>query len=110
LDHDLAITINVAIVCTTLLTALFMFRRSVERVARQRHTVFMLLLPFGITWMFAGGEHSSEIEEVVKVALLQRSRKAHNSNPANGAPPAKLENRRTRVAEPKQPPSHSDHT
>jgi hypothetical protein len=90
LAHDLVITLNVAIVCSTLLIALFMTRRSIDRVSRQKHSVFMLMLPFGITWMIAGGDNSAEIEEVVKVALLRRTR---NSGPKGGARPPALEQR-----------------
>jgi hypothetical protein len=68
-SHDLVLTLNVALVCGTLLTALQMFRRSIDRVARQKHSVFMLVLPFGITWMFAGGEKAADIEQLVKQAL-----------------------------------------
>jgi N-glycosylase/DNA lyase len=72
--QDLPLTLDVIIVCSTLLAALHMFKRSIERVARQKHSVFMLLLPFGITWMFAGGDRADEIEQLVKQALLKRSK------------------------------------
>jgi hypothetical protein len=74
MPHDLVLTLNVALVCATLLAALHMFRRSIDRVAKQRHSVFMLLLPFGITWMFAGGEKAAELEQIVKQALLKRGK------------------------------------
>jgi hypothetical protein len=72
--ENLALTLDVALVCCTLLAALHMFKHSIERVAKQKHSVFMLLLPFGITWMFAGGDRADEVEQLVKQALLKRNR------------------------------------
>ena len=54
--NEYVVTLNVAIICLTLLAALYLLRRTIDRVSKQKHTVFMLLLPFGITWMLAAGE------------------------------------------------------
>jgi len=95
------VTINVAIICSTLITALYLLRRTIDRVSKQKHTVFMLQLPFGITWMLAGGEKGSEIEEVVKIALLRRAQKerAEPPPPDNAVLPTEL----SRTSEQSQP-------
>lgn len=90
-------TLDLAIVCVTMLAALWMFRNSVERLTRHKYTIFALFLPFGVTWTFAGGDNPNEVQELLRRALESRAPKP------KALKPVAVGNH----TEPKRPPLHT---
>lgn len=86
MPNGLNLTVDLAIVCSTALTALWMLRRSIDRVARNRHTVFVLDLPFGITWMFVGCERTTELEDIIKLLPEKLASRHSKSSQPNALP------------------------
>lgn len=77
-------TLDLAIVCVTMLAALWMFRSSVERLTRHKYTIFALVLPLGITWTFAGGDDSAQVQELLRRALESRTPNPKPQRTMNG--------------------------
>ena len=69
-----ALTQSVAIICATVLIALGMFKRTVQKAAEHRkYFVFSLQLPLKIRWTFSSGEDPAQVEHLMRASETDAS-------------------------------------